>query len=379
MRQVFWTIPIGQDGIPIYGFGLMLFLAFIACTWLAGRRSEREGITRETVQDLAIWLFVGGLLGARITYLLNEVPRPGPWEFLKKLPRIWEGGIVLYGSIVGGTVSYFLAWFLIFRHRGVQTWRWIDVIAPSIAVGIALGRLGCFLNGCCYGHVACAECPAVTAVSFPLSAPCREILVDQGDQTVAGFTIVPEPPGVTDGVRVGAVLPGSPAYEAGLRPNAVIVEVNDQEIHGRMDLDKALGSLSNWPRGQSWIQLTYRRSGTEERETMTIEPRTLGLYPTQLYETISMLLLLLVLLAYDPLRTNPGQVCAVLMVGYGLHRYLNEILRYDPRPEGLESYGSVFLVIAGVLMWLYLWKRAPAPPVTPVGAAATTTPAATPG
>src|SRR5262245_18933054 len=65
-------------------------------------------------------------------------------------------------------------------------------------------------------------------------------------------------------------------------------------------------------------------------------------------------LLLLVLLAYYPFRRYPGQVCAVLMAAYGMHRALNEILRDDPRPEGVEKYVSVFLVIAGVLMLLVL-------------------------
>ena len=69
-----------------------------------------------------------------------------------------------------------------------------------------------------------------------------------------------------------------------------------------------------------------------------------------------MLLLMLLLMAYYPFRRAPGQVGALLMVGYGLHRYLNEILRDDPRPEGLERYGSVFLVAAGVLMWIVLWR-----------------------
>src|SRR5262245_5367744 len=97
-------------GVPIYGFGMMLFLAFLVCTWLAGRRGEREGIKNETVQDLAIWIFGGGLLGARVSYLLlNEDPRPTLSEFFAKLPRIWDGGIILYGSVVGAIVSYAIA------------------------------------------------------------------------------------------------------------------------------------------------------------------------------------------------------------------------------------------------------------------------------
>jgi phosphatidylglycerol:prolipoprotein diacylglycerol transferase len=80
-------------------------------------------------------------------------------------------------------------------------------------------------------------------------------------------------------------------------------------------------------------------------------------HPTQLYEVVSMALLFLVLTAYYPLRRRPGQVMAVLMAGYGVHRYLNELLRDDPRPQGLESYTSIFLIAAGIVLWLYLQLR----------------------
>src|SRR4051812_11885689 len=149
MLQVLFRIPnpFGADGLPVYGFGMMLFLAFIGCTWLAGRRAQREGISKETIQDLAVWLFIGGPLRARITYLYNEKPRPDLVAFLKKLPQIWEGGIVFYGSVLGGFAAYFLAYYLIYRKRGLNTFRLVDAIAPSICLGLALGRIGCFLNG----------------------------------------------------------------------------------------------------------------------------------------------------------------------------------------------------------------------------------------
>ena len=130
------------------------------------------------------------------------------------------------------------------------------------------------------------------------------------------------------------------------------------------DLDKWLGSLQAWKRGESRLELTFIPAPDAEPETITIYPRTLGLYPTQVYETVSMILLMMLLLAYYPFRRAPGQVGALLMIGYGVHRYLNEILRDDPRPEGLESYGSVFLVAAGVLMWVCLWRIAATPPTT---------------
>ncbi len=70
-----------------------------------------------------------------------------------------------------------------------------------------------------------------------------------------------------------------------------------------------------------------------------------------------MSLMFLLLTAYYPLRRRQGQVMAVLMAGYGVHRYLNELLRDDPRPQGLESYTSIFLIVAGIALWVYLQTR----------------------
>src|SRR5437868_15455551 len=107
MRQVLFHLPlhlVGLPDIPIYGYGAMLFVAFVFCTWLACRLAAREGIARERIQDLAIWLFVCGIAGARITFMIQYgVP---VWQFFK----IWDGGLVFYGSAIGGAVGYFLAY-----------------------------------------------------------------------------------------------------------------------------------------------------------------------------------------------------------------------------------------------------------------------------
>src|SRR5438309_9044975 len=96
MRQVLFFIPLHlinndwQD-LPLCGYGFMLFLAFVLCTWLAARLARREGIPPESIQDLAIWLFVAGIVGARITFMIQY------WDTMKAdwffaFFRIWEGG-----------------------------------------------------------------------------------------------------------------------------------------------------------------------------------------------------------------------------------------------------------------------------------------------
>jgi prolipoprotein diacylglyceryltransferase len=139
------VVYLGADkltsGLPIYGFGMMLFLAFILCTWLAARRADREGVAREHIQDLTIWLFIGGLIGARITYLKFEKNMSFS-EMAQEFYRIWDGGIVLYGSVIGGLVGYAVAYVLIFRKYKLSTLKLADIVAPSIAVGLCLGRFG---------------------------------------------------------------------------------------------------------------------------------------------------------------------------------------------------------------------------------------------
>src|SRR5208282_1912867 len=141
MRQVLFHIPIKlgpfPEGIPVFGYGLMLFVAFIACIALGGWRARKEGVRPALVQDLAIWLFVGGLLGSRIAYLIQMDNPPGSIsEFLWQLPRIWEGGVVFYGGAIGGAVGYLLAYLFVIRKTGVGTLKLADIVAPSIALGL---------------------------------------------------------------------------------------------------------------------------------------------------------------------------------------------------------------------------------------------------
>lgn len=161
MRPVLFTIP--RLELPIYGYGLMLFFAFLGSMNLAAWRARRERLDPETIYDLALWLYLGGLAGARLFYAWQYwgTKIRSVWDIFK----IWEGGIVLYGSILGGTVAFLAYW----AWRRFPFRPTIDVIAPSLALGIALGRVGCFLNGCCFGDL-CEDLP--WGVRFPAqSAP----------------------------------------------------------------------------------------------------------------------------------------------------------------------------------------------------------------
>ncbi len=160
MKQVLFRIP--GLGVSVHGFGLMVAVAVAAGLALAVRRSRREGLDPDVVWDLTPWLLVGGLVGARL-YFVAEY-----WgekvNSIGQVFRVWEGGLVFYGCVVGGAVG-----FLLFRAwRSFPILATLDALAPSVALGIAIGRVGCFLNGCCYG----APCPLPwLGVQFPKNSP----------------------------------------------------------------------------------------------------------------------------------------------------------------------------------------------------------------
>lgn len=353
MDQILFRLPLVD--LPIYGWGAMLFLAFFCCTWLAAYLAKIQGIPNQNIQDVGIWIFVCGILGARITYAIQyHLPLD---EFFK----IWDGGVVFYGSAIGGVVGYFGAYFFILRKYKISTWKMADVIAPCGALGLALGRVGCLLNGCCYGNVSCPDCVGLSYpphISFPLAAQPRFEMTRRGYQTAAGFTLADNIPGL-----VSRVEPDSAAYRAGLRNGDTILKVNGQAA----DPYVAIGDHTLWPRGKNDVTLEVRHPNNKVEELGPFTPWTVGLHPTQVYESISMVLLLLVMLAYFPFRRHPGEVMVIFMLGYAVHRFINEGLRTDTEYVAfhmtLSQNISILVFAAGLLLALVIWLRARKPAV----------------
>jgi phosphatidylglycerol:prolipoprotein diacylglycerol transferase len=175
MAPILFKIPLpftiyGTTEIPVYGFGVMLVLAFIFAPGLAWWRARREGLDPDVVLDMAFWVFLSGLIGARTFYCIEFWGRD--IHNLLEAFQYWKGGIVYYGGIIGGTMGFFAyRWFHPFPVRA-----YLDVVAPSIAVGTFFGRLGCFLNGCCYGD----PCRLPWGLSFPKHSPPWEHQVRLG-------------------------------------------------------------------------------------------------------------------------------------------------------------------------------------------------------
>ena len=131
--------------ITIYSYGFMIALGFLAAILLAMYRSKKYEVDGNTVIDLALCCIVGGLLGAKLLYLITDLPNLIP---SKNVLSDITNGFVVYGGILGGV----LACFIYTRRKKVNFLKCLDLIAPSVAIGQCLGRIGCLMAGCCYGR-----------------------------------------------------------------------------------------------------------------------------------------------------------------------------------------------------------------------------------
>jgi phosphatidylglycerol:prolipoprotein diacylglycerol transferase len=167
---VVWVLPAvaDGDGIPVRGYGVMLLVAAAAGTWLSIVRGRAMGFDVDTILALAMEVFLWGLVGARLFYVIEyheEFFSTGKRlsESLGAVLNVAAGGLVVFGSL---PTAAWAAWRFA-RRRGLPLLRLADCIAPGLLVGLAIGRVGCFLNGCCYG----GPCDLPWAVRFPPQSP----------------------------------------------------------------------------------------------------------------------------------------------------------------------------------------------------------------
>jgi len=133
--------------VELYSYGLMLALAFLAGVAVATAESKRRGLHPEELTDLFLVTAVMAVLSARLLHvaLSWDLYAGSPWQVLS----VWEGGLSIHGGVAGGLVTGW--WFA--RRRHLPYLVLADATAPGLILGTAIGRLGCFLNGCCYGVV----------------------------------------------------------------------------------------------------------------------------------------------------------------------------------------------------------------------------------
>ena len=172
----------------LHTYGVLLAIAFLAGLWVASRQAKKSGMDSGRIVDMAVWVLIAGLIGAKLLLVLVD------WRYFANSPRqlfsIFQSGGVFYGGLLGGIL---VAWWYARRHD-LPGWQTADVLVPGVIIGQAIGRLGCFAAGCCWGApaqgpwaVAFHDVYSARAVGTPLDTPLHP---SQIYESLAAFLIL---------------------------------------------------------------------------------------------------------------------------------------------------------------------------------------------
>jgi len=151
-------------GLHVYSYGLMLFISFVVGVAVVERRAKRFGVEPKKVTDLALWVLLAVVIGSRLFYVAFH------WnEFSGDIIGIvafWRGGLaglMFYGGFIGAVI----AGLVFVRVNRLPLLRMMDAVAPALVLGEGFTRIGCFLNGCCFGK----PTASFLGMKFPLNSP----------------------------------------------------------------------------------------------------------------------------------------------------------------------------------------------------------------
>ncbi|OHB69450.1 MAG: hypothetical protein A2V70_02825 [Planctomycetes bacterium RBG_13_63_9] len=287
---IWWLLPVlcHSQGLPIRGFGMMMLVAVVSATGLAVWRARRAGLNPELILSLVFWMFVPGIIGARLFYVVEYWSTDyglvfrshGFWAMLGEVVNYTQGGLVVFGSLIGGVLGI-LAFVRRYRLPLLAV---CDLITPSLMLGLALGRIGCVANGCCFGGM----CELPWAVTFPCDSPVHFHQVAKGETFIHGLKIgaysaeLPVP-------VIKEVQPGSAARRQGLKPGLLISGVNGRQVATLQDAAAALVGankititaegnryVATWPMESRESRDKSRESRVERQEPEAIDARPDG-------------------------------------------------------------------------------------------------------
>jgi phosphatidylglycerol:prolipoprotein diacylglycerol transferase len=323
MWQTLFYLPIFN--IPVYGYGVMLVIGFIAAMYLAQYLARRSNLDPEIFANVAIIALVTGVIGARLSHVLENISwytnsHLPFWENFWNAVNIRQGGLTYYG----GFLLAFPCCVMYGIWKKVPIPTGMDIIAPCVMIGLAFGRIGCFLNGCCYG----ANANVPWAVEFPYSAVGA--YADQVDQ--------------------GKIIP------------PVELQVPTSIDHFRLATTEEINQGYVITASGSHFMLA------SNAKAIAATQHSLPVHPAQIYSTITSLLISAIALCYFFTPHSPGRGLALVFMLEGPSRFLLEMLRVEPPVLGPMSLSMVIglgMFVVGVVLWFALGKTKDRTPQAP--------------
>lgn len=133
--------------VPIHSYGLMIAIGFLVALYLIQREFKKHGADPDIPTNMAFWCLLLGILGTRILHIIMY-PKGYSWNDPIGWIAIWRGGLVFQGALIGPLIY---CWFGV-KHYKIDFWWGADRAVPYIPLAHAFGRIGCVMNGCCYGQ-----------------------------------------------------------------------------------------------------------------------------------------------------------------------------------------------------------------------------------
>ncbi len=335
----------------IYGYGLMLVLGFICAVYLARRRAQRFGEDPDAVTTLGLLSLVGGIVGARLAYVIEKWSVHFAWRSdpLGEVFNITSGGLIYYGGVILA-VAAVLPYM---RLRRLPIRRYLDILAPVVMLGLGFGRMGCTLNGCCFGR----RCKPnyFLAMRFPYaSKPLLKF--DDSSNIFGGASVSPvfshqaeTPPG-QGGIGTDDI-PDWLLRRDEKGELMLALQVNQKET-----IIKPAGRFT--PEELTRARRILKRPSelTDEQARRAADLLSLPVQPAQVFGIVNALLIAGVLWCFSRLRRREGQVFALMLILYPITRFALEGLRGD-NPHNLfrlelthNQYTSVGMIGLGLLL-----------------------------
>lgn len=300
-------LPGSVPDLVIPAFGLLMVIGFLLALQLAKFLARRSGIDPEVFVNAGLIALVAGVLGARLSHVLENLsqytdPTRSAFANLADAVNIRSGGLTYYGGFL--LAFPLLVLYAIKKKTSIPLG--MDIVAPCLMIGLGFGRIGCFLNGCCYG----APCQLPWAVQFPYhSIPYQD--------EFSSRKINP--------------------------PEELLAPLEDgrARLLGMDELKRAPISLRQLARQQ----------------------HSLPLHPAQLYSAFTAFLIAGIALTYFTLPHAWGRGFALMLILEGVARYVQEMLRVEPAVWGsalsLSMWLGLGMVGLGIVLWIAFGKAAP--------------------
>jgi phosphatidylglycerol:prolipoprotein diacylglycerol transferase len=272
------------DGLPIYSYGVLLGTSLIVGWFLTLGLAERDRLPRETMANCYVITAIAALVGSRILYILTN---PSQFDTTADWFALRRGGLVAYGGFVGGYIG---SWLYLSRQN-LRLMPWADIAVPSLASGLFITRIGCYLYGCDFGTRLSAHAPGWL-------------------QKLGSF------PHLTDGT-LGYDDKGNPL----------------------------VGSIPYAHHLKMCQELAYKAA-----DCVNLKDHSFPVHPTQIYESLVGLSLLLLLLWLRRHQKFRGQIFFTFVFAYGCLRFLLELWRDDEERGSVPPQLDRYVLISGGLL-----------------------------